>query len=182
MKPTEFIFVRHGQSQANADGMIADESSPLTEKGFEQARETGKKLKHLGITTIVSSPILRAHQTAEAIAGELGIDSAQIQVMDELRERDFGELKGKPKTQASEWYTVTDAPTLEPRQALLERMHLALEKIEALSNEGLVLVVGHAVSGLFLFEAANGVTTVADMTNDAQIGNADFVKVQIQNK
>jgi len=182
MLQNEFIFVRHGQSQANADGIIADETSPLTDKGCEQAQETGSKLQTLRIMTIVSSPLLRARQTAKIIADELDIDDYRIQIIDELRERDLGELKGKPKTQLSEWYSNTDAQTLEPRQALLDRMHIALQKIQALDEDGLVLVVGHAVSGLFLMETAKGAKTVADMTDDTQIDNADFVTVQIQNK
>lgn len=179
MSSSQFIFVRHGQSQANANGIIADGTAPLTATGIEQARKTGLEVKDLGITTIVCSPYLRAQQTAETIAGELGIDLAHIKIIDELRERGLGDCEGKPKNQPSEWYSQSDDPTLEPRQALLDRMHSALEKIKAPDNTGLVLVVGHAISGFFLFEAAKGIKTLAEMGGDNQIGNADFVKVEI---
>ncbi len=179
MSSFQFIFVRHGQSQANADGIIANGTSPLTDAGIEQARKTGLEVKDLGITTIVCSPYLRAQQTAEMIAGELGVDLAHIKIIDELRERGLGDCESKPKTQASEWYSQSDDPTLEPRQALLDRMHLALEKIKATDSTGLVLVVGHAISGFFLVEASRGAKTLADIGADNQIGNADFVKVEI---
>jgi len=178
---SQFIFVRHGQSQANANGIIADGTVPLTDNGIEQARKTGLEVKDLGITTVVCSPYLRAQQTAETIAGELGIDLAHIKIIEELRERGLGDCEGKPKAQPSEWYSQSDDATLEPRQALLDRMRAALEKVKAADSTGLVLVVGHAISGFFLLEAAKGVKTLAEMGSDNQIGNADFVKVEIVN-
>lgn len=110
---------------------------------------------------------------------EISIDSAHIKIIDELRERGLGDCEGKLKTQPSEWYSQSDDPTLEPRQELLNRMHKALEKIKAADSSGLVLVVGHAISGFFLFEAARSVRALAEMADDNQIGNADFVKVEI---
>src|SRR5882757_8965527 len=96
-----FIFVRHGQSQANADGIIADGHSPLTQTGIEQAQKTGLEIKNFGITAIVCSPYLRARQTAEMIASELGIGFSHIEIIEELRERGLGDCEGKPKTQVS---------------------------------------------------------------------------------
>ncbi len=49
---SEFIFVRHGQSRANLDKIIADRNSPLTALGYEQAKQTGINLKGFGITAI----------------------------------------------------------------------------------------------------------------------------------
>ena len=176
----QFIFVRHGQSQANADGIIADSTSPLTQTGIDQAKKTGLEIKDLGITTIVCSPYLRAQQTAEIIAGELGIDIAHIKIIEELRERYLGDYEGKPKTKESEWYTQTDAPTLEPRQELFDRTNIALEKLKTIDTREVVLVVGHAVSGFFLIEAARGAKTLTEMGEHNQVGNADFVKVEIK--
>lgn len=66
-------LVRHGQSKQNADKdyfCSNDEIIPLTEKGFEQAKEAGEFLSKipLGITLIISSPYVRAKQTAGEIA------------------------------------------------------------------------------------------------------------------
>ena len=125
------------------------------------------------------SPYIRAKQTAETIASELGIDLEHIKIIDELRERGLGDCEGKPKTQASEWYSQSDGPTLEPRQELLNRMHHAVAKIAAISKQEQVLAVDHAISGFFLVEAAGGAKTIADTGADKQIGNADFIEVQI---
>lgn len=177
MSGKSFIFVRHGQSQANADGIIADAHAPLTEHGIEQARKTANEVKGLGVTTIVCSPYLRAQETAETIAGELDIDIQHIKVLDELRERGLGDCEGKPKSQQNEWYSQADAPTLEQKQDLLDRMHEALNKIS--SMKGKTLVVGHAISGFYLVEAAKGIKTISDMPADNQISNAAFVEIAI---
>ena len=55
-------------------GLANDEERPLTPAGEERARVMGRALKMLGITPeeIWSSPVLRAKQTAQLVATELG--------------------------------------------------------------------------------------------------------------
>lgn len=175
----DFIFVRHGKSQANESGVIADGTSPLVEEGFEQARKTAQEVKGLGIIAIACSPYLRAQQTAEVIARELGANTAHIHVIDELRERSMGELEGKPKSHDSEWYFESDdAEGIEPRDKLAMRMRMALQRIgELAEKEGLILVVGHAVSGFYLQQIAKGKTQFADFDPPLQMSNADFARV-----
>jgi hypothetical protein len=40
----KILFVRHGESEANAKLYVGAPESPLSEKGLEQARITGQKL------------------------------------------------------------------------------------------------------------------------------------------
>ncbi|MGD0443739.1 MAG: histidine phosphatase family protein [Edaphobacter sp.] len=64
---TKIILVRHGQSLANAGGKTADhDTNPLTELGRVQAK---KFAEHIDCTPtlIVTSPFLRAQQTAEPL-------------------------------------------------------------------------------------------------------------------
>ena len=175
----DFLFVRHGQSQANADGTIATASTPLVEEGLEQARKTGEELKDRKIKVIACSPYVRAQQTAEVIAGEFGIDIAQVRVIDELRERDLGEISGGPKTHPTEWYyTSNDGDEgMEPCEELAERMAKALKKIDKLRREGLVLVVGHGVSGFYLQQVAKGHKTVDEFDPPSQMNNAGVAHV-----
>ena len=64
--------MRHGESQANTDGVFAGPSyqAPLTKLGQSQAQLEGARVKSEGITfdRIVASPITRAKQTAELLA------------------------------------------------------------------------------------------------------------------
>lgn len=176
----KFIFVRHGQSQANADGILADKHSTLTEKGIEQARQTGNKLKGFPIKTITCSPYLRAQQTAEIIAGELGIDLAHIKIIDELHERDLGSYENKPKTRDSEWYETTEGEVgMERRGDIIKRMQICLEKIQQESRDGLVLAVGHSGSAYYLLQVAQGHTRYEDFGPRQEINNADIIEVEI---
>jgi broad specificity phosphatase PhoE len=176
----KFIFVRHGQSQANAAGRVAKPDSLLTETGLQQARETGYKLRGMGIKTIVCSPFPRAQQTAETIAAELGIDIAHIVVIDELHERRMGKLEGTLKDHETAWYNFTiGSEGMELRPDLIKRMQQCLLKIDELSQNGLVLAVGHACSGLYLIEVAAGRSTFEEFNTNDQIDNAAILEVEI---
>ncbi len=173
---SHFIFVRHGQSQANADGVIADAHSPLTTEGIAQARQTAGEIRTLGIDTIVVSPYLRAQQTAETIAGELGIDLAHIQIIEELRERGLGELEGRPKSHDSLWYyTRDDAEGIETARQLYDRMAKCISTLKALPQSGTALVVGHSISGFYLQQIASA-RTLDSFDSPLQLKNAGFVE------
>ena len=68
--------------------------SRLTVHGMNQAHSLGETLKKEPVTHVVSSDLRRAHRTAEAVAKHHG--HVQLVTSDLLRERDFGELEGKP--------------------------------------------------------------------------------------
>lgn len=160
-------FVRHGQSQANLEKNIATFDSPLTEIGISQAKDTAKKLIGFKIDTIFSSPMLRAKQTAEAIAESLGFDKSNIVVVEELKERGLGELEENPKGQDSRWYFDTaEGYQIETHLELLARMKRALKQIESLSvNSKNVLIVGHSISGdmlRFITDKKSDFSSLAD--------------------
>jgi broad specificity phosphatase PhoE len=175
----KFIFVRHGQSQANADGMLAKPDSPLTELGVKQARKTAKEVHDLGISVIACSTMLRAQQTAETIAGHLGIDLKHIRIVDELHERRLGKLEGTPKIHKSSWYdTIKGEADMEYRDDLIKRMQRCFNKLKDMSKEGLVLAVGHSCSGFYLLQISAGKTRFEDFDPHSQLNNADFIEVK----
>jgi len=71
---TRVIFLRHGESIKNVENRMSSalDKHPLTEKGENAARAAGEKLKDSTVDVIYSSPVLRARQTAEIVAGVLG--------------------------------------------------------------------------------------------------------------
>lgn len=172
--------MRHGQSTANEKQEIATGLIPLTKKGLKQAQTTAKNVKLLDIVTIATSPLVRAQQTAEIIAAELGIDIAHIKVIDELKERDLGKLEGKPKRhESSYYYTVDNEHKIESLKDITKRMKRCLHKIKILAEEGTVLVVGHAVSGYYLLELSEGRENYLQFEPPKVIMNADFVVVDL---
>lgn len=82
------LFLRHGESVHNADrsGEPAahSDSDRLTEKGVEQAHAAGAGLRDLGITRLLSSPLRRAQETAQAVGDALGLDAEEIDYAGEL--------------------------------------------------------------------------------------------------
>ena len=69
-------FVRHGESQWNVEDKICGVTdSPLTEKGHQQAIDTGNTILRLGIRAdmILHSPLQRAKDTAQHISEITGI-------------------------------------------------------------------------------------------------------------
>jgi phosphohistidine phosphatase len=78
-------LVRHGIAGDPAEWTGPDDSRPLTADGRRQFRETARAFAKLGerVDLLCTSPLVRAVQTAEILAGALELD--QVAVLEELR-------------------------------------------------------------------------------------------------
>jgi probable phosphoglycerate mutase len=93
---SKIYLARHGQDEDNASGILnGQRDMPLTLLGLEQANVLAVKIKNLDlqIDKIFSSPLQRAYQTAETVAGVLEIEKPEK--LHSLIERDFGVMTGK---------------------------------------------------------------------------------------
>jgi alpha-ribazole phosphatase len=95
------LLVRHGQSEANVSGLLLGRSdSPLTELGYRQAELLGEALaaRLPAPSRLLTSPLLRARQTAAAIADGLAKKGSAAPMEATVEERfvelDYGELDG----------------------------------------------------------------------------------------
>jgi 2,3-bisphosphoglycerate-dependent phosphoglycerate mutase len=89
------VIVRHGQSQANIDGLIAgDLDTPLTEEGRMEARKIAVLLQDIHFDAVHCSSLQRARQTLEEIMGILHLPIEPV-FHSNLRERSWGILEGK---------------------------------------------------------------------------------------
>lgn len=72
-------FVRHGPAGDPAEWRGSDFERPLTAKGIERMTRVAKRLAKLGVTVdvVVTSPLVRAVQTASIIAGALNVPSIE---------------------------------------------------------------------------------------------------------
>src|SRR5262245_41926926 len=71
-------LMRHGTAVAADDPSVTvDNERPLTHKGIKRMRRAARGLRRLGIPFdgILTSPLLRARQTAEIVAAGLGLDA-----------------------------------------------------------------------------------------------------------
>ena len=112
---TLVILVRHGRTQANHDGILAGWTPGvhLDEHGVQQVAAAAERLRPLRLGTIVSSPLERTLQTAEAIArGQQR--PATIEQDDRLGECRYGEWTNQPLKDLAKtplWRTVQERPS-----------------------------------------------------------------------
>ena len=92
-------LIRHGESEGNASELVQGQSDyPLTSKGKHQASTLARRwlaIQKAGesplFDLVIASPLTRARQTAEIIAGKLGV---QVELDSAWIERGFGALDG----------------------------------------------------------------------------------------
>ncbi|MGD9843978.1 MAG: 2,3-bisphosphoglycerate-dependent phosphoglycerate mutase [Variibacter sp.] len=97
------VLVRHGQSEWNLKNLFTGwKDVDLTEKGVEEARTAGHKLKAQGLQFDVAftSSLKRAQRTLDLILDELGQKNLPIISDRALNERDYGDLVGLNKDDA----------------------------------------------------------------------------------
>ena len=89
----KLYFVRHGESEANVVMEFSNtlNKHPLTAKGVGQAQKLAESLADKEITRLISSPLLRAVQTAQILSAKLGVE---MEINDALREWSVGIYEG----------------------------------------------------------------------------------------
>src|SRR5260370_34582850 len=69
----EIYLIRHGIAEERGDAWPDDAKRPLTEEGMARLRKAARGLTRAGVSIdlMLTSPLVRARQTAEIIAAEL---------------------------------------------------------------------------------------------------------------
>lgn len=137
-------LVRHGETAWNAAGRYQGRVDlPLNERGREQAVAAGRALAEEGRwEAVVSSPLLRARETARAIADRVGL--ADVLVEDGLIERSFGDAEGMSMAEAHARWPQGDLPGAEPEAAVAARALVAWGRL-ALPGRRTIVVCHVAV-------------------------------------
>jgi probable phosphoglycerate mutase len=142
---TRIGLIRHGSTLWNKEGRIQGHTdNPLDEEGLRQAAVLAERLSAESWDYIYSSDMLRARQTAEVIAGRLGIPLAGL--LPGIREMNGGLIEGTTENErverfGSEWRTMD--MKLESNESGQERGVRAIEEIAGLHPGSNVLVVSH---------------------------------------
>jgi len=115
MSMTTVLLVRHGRTQANATGVLAGRTPgvELDEAGLAQAAEAGQRIAPIPLRAIVSSPLDRCRQTADALRMARG-DSLEVTVEDGLVECGYGDWTGRSLKDLSRdklWKQVQQQPS-----------------------------------------------------------------------
>jgi phosphohistidine phosphatase len=79
-------LLRHGVAIPHGTPGIAEHDRPLTPAGEKRIRQVARGLRSLGLglDKLVTSPLPRAHRTAELVAAELGLAHV-LEIADVLR-------------------------------------------------------------------------------------------------
>ena len=153
MKELTLHFVRHGESLANeADKARRPRPADwdgLSERGWEQARELGRRLEHQGIEVIVASTMRRAQETAQGINEVLGLEIETDPDLHELTQSeafyasrgDFGD------TASLNWMPTSprdhSVDGAESFAAMLARVTAVRGRMEARAGDERILLVTH---------------------------------------
>ncbi|WP_086709175.1 bifunctional RNase H/acid phosphatase [Streptomyces antimycoticus] len=153
--PATFVLLRHGETPLTPEKRFSGSGGTdpgLSDVGRHQAERVAAALAARGtIQAIVTSPLRRCRETAEAVARRLGLD---VRVEEGLRETDFGAWEGLTFAEVKErhpddleaWLASSKvAPTGggESFAAVTRRVALSRDKLIARYTGRTVLLVTH---------------------------------------
>jgi broad specificity phosphatase PhoE len=150
-------LIRHAESNHIQSGMISGKKSctGLTPEGFSQAHRLADRFRvtgdHIGCQVFLTSPVLRARQTAEIIAQALPVgtpipDSDLVEQIpgdaDGLTHQEFRELYGdfNPEIEPKRPFP----PNGESWMGFVERVNCTLERLATQYAGQHVIAVTHA--------------------------------------
>ncbi|MEO3759920.1 histidine phosphatase family protein [Mycobacterium sp. B14F4] len=154
------VLVRHGQSHANVERRLDTRppGAPLTDLGRDQARVFARDLVHPP-TLLAHSVAVRAVQTAGEIAGELSLDTVELEGVHEvqvghLEDRNDDEAITAFETVYQRWHEGNlhvPMPGGETGDEVLERYvsaitQLRLRHLDDDSWHGDIVVVSHGAA------------------------------------
>ena len=112
---TTVLLIRHGRTSANTAGVLAGRSSGvvLDEVGHRQVSEAAARISGVPVKAVVTSPLRRCRQTAQALVASRAED-CPIQVEQGLIECGYGDWTGKSLRELSKdklWGAVQHQPS-----------------------------------------------------------------------
>jgi len=160
MERTQLIIVRHGQTRWNIQGIRQGHlDSELTAEGVAQAKALGQRLARERFTTLYSSDLGRAVETAKCIAA---VTAHEVVADARLRERHLGVFQGLSGDEIKEKFpqeyrlhrSIGAAYVIPGGESLVQQVERNIACLNELgekhAGESIVVVThGGVVSGLF---------------------------------
>ena len=150
--PTTVLLIRHGRTRANREGIFRGRMDvPLDERGKEQAAATGRHLADRPLDAVYSSPLVRARDTARAVARPHGLAPRIEEAFDNL---ELGPWTGRRRAEVAEedpenwriWIECPeelDLPGAETLDQVAERSSRRLDELVAAHAGETLAVVAH---------------------------------------
>jgi probable phosphoglycerate mutase len=179
-------LVRHGQDEDNEQGILnGHRDKPLTVLGLNQAEQLAEYINIHGLSfdKVYSSPLQRAHVTAERITQKLNL--AEPEILPHLIERDFGVMTGRKiseieslcapailKTETVTYFLEVDGAETFPD--LIIRAQKLLKFINERHQEGNILLAGHGDFGKMVYAAYYNLAWEEVLVN-FHFGNSELI-------
>lgn len=139
---TRLCLVRHAETEWNRlDRVQGHTDIALNDTGIARTREAATRLRGDDWDGIVSSPLLRATQTAHLLGHGAGIRGCRTERR--LIERSYGAAEGLTSEERAALYPDGNVPGLESREATAERALAAFAGLHADRPGARLLVVTH---------------------------------------
>ncbi|SLM47695.1 phosphoglyceromutase 1 [Nitrospira japonica] len=99
------VLLRHGESQWNLENRFTGwVDVPLSERGIQEARNAGEKLRGFTFDRAFTSVLMRANETLRLALETIGQTALPIQKDKALNERMYGDLQGLNKAETAKKY------------------------------------------------------------------------------
>ena len=185
---TTLLLARHGESDWNAQKRWQGHADrPLTRRGRGQATALAERLDAFPLAAIYSSDLLRARETAAAVARRRGLE---ISCRDDLREVDVGSWSGRSRDELEAAAPEEVARWLdgdkgweggESYEQMADRVVAAVTEIAAAHPGEHVLVVTHGGCVRAVHAHALGLTFHAHRSTAPVEPNARLSAVVVEN-
>lgn len=166
MDATVLVLLRHGETALTAERRFSGSGGAdpgLSERGLAQAAQAAGAAALAGVQAVVSSPLARCRQTAQAAADRLGLP---VTVAEGLRETAFGawegltfaEVRERHPAELDAWFGSPAAapPGGESFDAVTSRVTRTRDDLLAAHRGRTVLVVSHVTPVKTLLRLALG--------------------------
>lgn len=181
-------MIRHGESEANKKRILASRLPyPLTEAGKADADQIARELKEsVSIDRIISSPLVRAMETAEPFAAHFDLP---VEKEDRIVEQELGIFSGMTYDQVKEeekyetdplkrWNWVPEGGG-ESYAMIARRILSFFHSLENGNSVENLLIVTHAVSFRMIRAVLENTLPAypKDFPNNGEIWKVDFTAV-----
>lgn len=141
----KLYFARHGDTDANMDtipnSVSGEVDEPLNTLGVAQANDLAEELRGVRFDAIISSPLKRAHKTAEIVNR---FQKLPIEVDAEWRERDIGKYVGPEAwNDMFDFEKNIERENVESLTDFLKRIYDAADDLKQKYKDKTVLIVAH---------------------------------------
>lgn len=158
----KLYVARHGRTPWNEQFKVCGRTDvPLTDVGYEQARALAKAASEVKLDVIISSPLLRAKETARIVSEVCGVP---VTVDDRLIEQDYGIFEGvsglDPDFLANKRHFAYKYPNGESMMQVAHRVYGLIDEVkEKYAGKNVLFVCHGGVCRVIR-------TYFYDMTND----------------